>query len=200
MNKINKPSIVKRPKWHEVILPDFNTSIVLDIGCSTTKRNSSVNYYSLDIDKNFKPSICGDVCYLPLKNNSVNVVLLISTLEHIYDPKTAINEIHRVLQIGGKVYIQVPFIFFHHDKMDYFRFTKEGLCYMFKEFKEHKIELRYRGFFSTITSWLITTTFMFPDCIRKVFQFILWILINIFKIFDIGKERFYSEVFLECKK
>lgn len=149
---------VKRPVWADIKFPDFKNCIVLDIGCSTTKRELSNNYYSLDINKNFKPSILGDACYLPVRNDSIDVVLLISVLEHLREPCMAVNEAYRVLKKSGRVYVYVPFMFYRHDAMDYFRFTKEGLQYVLREFKDLKVEMKYCGFFSMITSWIIPIT------------------------------------------
>ena len=43
-----------------------------------------------------------------VKDQSQDVVLLISVLEHLRDPQVTLNEVHRVLAPGGRVLINVP--------------------------------------------------------------------------------------------
>ncbi len=45
---------------------------------------------------------------LPFPSESYDVVTIIDVLEHLPDPKAAMSEIHRVLKIGGLLYIKVP--------------------------------------------------------------------------------------------
>ncbi|RLI78136.1 hypothetical protein DRP04_10475 [Archaeoglobales archaeon] len=82
----------KRPKWADVELPDFGNLIVLDIGCGPMKRNCSKRYYSIDISQKFKPHIVGDAHALPIKDEVVDVVLLLSVLEHVKSPEKVLEE------------------------------------------------------------------------------------------------------------
>lgn len=191
---------VKRPKWADVKLPDFGDLVVLDIGCSSTKRGVSSNYYSLDINKNFKPTIIGDALHLPIKDSSVDVILAIGILEHLSEPQIAVDEMHRVLKEGGGLYVSVPFMGFRHDATDYYRFTEEGLLHVLRKFEILIVEREYRGFFSVITSWLIPVTYAFPMSVARVLQFGIWMLLRVFKVVDVGRDRFYSGIFVKCKK
>lgn len=191
---------IKRPKWAEFQLPDFGDLVVLDVGCSTTKREISYKYYSLDINKKFKPTIIGNALCLPIKDSSVDVVLAIGILEHLSEPQIAVGEMYRVLKEGGVLYVSVPFMGFHHDAMDYYRFTEEGLLHILRKFNIIEIKRLYSGFFSVIISWLIPVTYTFPTFVAGVLQFYIRILYSIFKVVDIGRNRFYSSIFVKCKK
>jgi hypothetical protein len=49
-------------------------------------------------------------------------------VEHVSDPFLAVNEMGRVLEAGGALYLQVPFIIgYHPEPDDYWRFSHAGL-------------------------------------------------------------------------
>ncbi len=45
---------------------------------------------------------------LPIQSNSVDTVFFGDVIEHIYSPKIAIQEIHRVLKTGGRLILSCP--------------------------------------------------------------------------------------------
>jgi len=65
---------------------------------------------------------------IPLKDNSVDVVLSTSALEHIENPHLFFQESFRVLRAGGSIAIQCPFVFPEHEiPYDFQRLTRFGL-------------------------------------------------------------------------
>ena len=62
----------------------------------------------------------------------------------MYNPQKAINEMHRILKEGGTCILSTRFMYpYHPDPKDYYRFTKDGLEYLFKEFS--KVEVIHHG-------------------------------------------------------
>ncbi|MBP9854110.1 MAG: methyltransferase domain-containing protein [Candidatus Omnitrophica bacterium] len=72
-----------------------------------------------------------DLCFsgeaLPLKNNSVDVFVMIDVLHHIKNPRKLLNEMNRCLKVNGKIIMIEPantwwgrFIYqnFHHEPFD----------------------------------------------------------------------------------
>jgi ubiquinone/menaquinone biosynthesis C-methylase UbiE len=54
--------------------------------------------------------ICGDVNYLPFRNESFDLVTSIAAFEHFLDVRTVIAESYRILRPGGIVYVRIhPF-------------------------------------------------------------------------------------------
>ena len=191
---------VKRPQWADVKLPNFGEMRVLDIGCGTAPRYVSSNYYSLDINKDFGPTIMGDAHNLPIKNDSVDVVLLLAVLEHAREPQRVLDETFNVLKEGGVMYVSVPFLYFRHDAMDYYRFTEGGIRHLLSKYTILEVERTFCGFLSLITSWLIPVSYAFPSPIARIFQSTIKALLNIFKVIDIGRNRFYSGISIKCEK
>jgi ubiquinone/menaquinone biosynthesis C-methylase UbiE len=77
--------------------------------------------------------ILSDVKFIPLKDNSVDVVLSTSTLEHMEFPDLFFNEAYRVLKPGGKLYVNVPFVYHEHEApYDFQRPTQWGLLKLYK--------------------------------------------------------------------
>jgi len=117
----------------------------------------TVKYVVLDEVPDYKPDIVGDVHNLPLLDNSVDAMICMHLLEHVEEPQKAMKEIHRVLKPGGYLYVDVPFIFYYHPMKgyykDYYRFTKDGLEYMARDFTTIEIQ-NVRGALSTVMNML----------------------------------------------
>ncbi|OGR07364.1 MAG: hypothetical protein A2511_05500 [Deltaproteobacteria bacterium RIFOXYD12_FULL_50_9] len=118
-------------------LPALEKCTILDIGSgnsnnsrylSGSNRVFRLDYPATNIRYAALPEIFGDACALPVKEAEIDVVFFFEVLEHVLDYKKALQEIHRVLKSGGKLYISVPFIYPVHDApYDFRRFTIHGL-------------------------------------------------------------------------
>lgn len=99
------------------------------------------DYFNLDINSKLNPKILGDIHNIPAEDCCFDACLCISVLEHCYNPQKAISEIYRVLKPGGKALFYIPFLAPYHGSgyKDYFRFTKDGIEYLFKDFKNLEI-------------------------------------------------------------
>ena len=117
---------------------------ILDIGCGakTYKEflDENTQYTSLDIDTTCNPDICIDVTNKKsisvLKRKKLigtfDAVLAIHVLEHVAEPKIAIDTIYSLLKKNGTCIIAVPYMYKYHPcPKDYYRYTKDGLksCY-----------------------------------------------------------------------
>jgi len=112
--------------------------IVLDLGAGECRYKfffEHSNYISLDFGKgdqtwNYtKLDIMGDITNPKfIKDNSVDLCLNTSTLEHLPEPFQFFDEIARILKPGGRLYLYVPFLIAEHQEpYDYFRYTRYGL-------------------------------------------------------------------------
>ena len=112
--------------------------VVLDIGCADGKPRQylpnnatyiGIDHYSTAIGwYDTRPDLFADAAALPLKDNSIDHVLLLDVLEHLPNPERCLDEIHRTLRPAGKLMIQVPFLYPIHDApLDFHRWTRHGL-------------------------------------------------------------------------
>lgn len=102
-----------------------------------------VQVSSMDIDPGRGPDIVGDVCAMSFPDNSWDVIVCLEVLEHVIEPWKAVEEMNRVLKPGGQLIMTTPFIYPVHDAThDYYRFTKHGLRYLLRGFREVRITER----------------------------------------------------------
>lgn len=140
--------------------------ILLDIGCGVKPyyrifKNHVTRYIGLDYKEsinveeletitstNRMPDIWGNAIFLPIKSNSVNTVFTSMVLEHINEPEFFIKEIFRILKPEGKLILTTVQSYpLHHDKYDFFRFTKHGIKYLFEKNNLQIISIKQNGRF-----------------------------------------------------
>jgi SAM-dependent methyltransferase len=149
--------------WIEIVK---NTKTGLVVGCSN--KHYGKNFLYTDIEKTGITDVINDGHCLPFKDNSFDTVMIIAVLEHVKEPQIVVNEIHRVLKKGGIVYSTTPFLQpYHPSPTDYWRFTKEGLKHLFRDFDIKDIGV-CAGPVSTL-GWLTTRFFrnMMPKKINS---------------------------------
>lgn len=75
-----------------------------------------------------KPDVFADASRLPIADASVDNVICLEVIEHLFDPGAALSEIDRVLKPGGRAWISIPFMYpIHNAPYDFQRFTEYGL-------------------------------------------------------------------------
>ena len=83
-------------------------------------------YVGLDMDLGPGVDLVGNVESLPLKDESVGTLVSVSTLEHVENPISAFDEMHRVIDKTGIIIVTSVFNFpIHAYPNDYWRFTPE---------------------------------------------------------------------------
>jgi len=71
------------------------------------KQLKNIRYTTTDLHSPLA-EIKADICNLPFKDNSFDVILCNHVLEHIPDHKKAMSELYRVLKKGGWGIVQIP--------------------------------------------------------------------------------------------
>jgi SAM-dependent methyltransferase len=90
-----------------------------------------------DIVYSKKVDVLCDAHDLPFSDESFDVVVIQAVLEHVIDPFKCVEEIHRVLKLGGIVYAETPFMQqVHLGRYDFMRFTHVGHRGLFRKFEE----------------------------------------------------------------
>lgn len=131
---------------------------VLDIGCGKKpyRQFFACEYVGVDSAASVKPDIVADAWNIPLKDESFDGIVLNQSLEHIAQTEKTVREIMRLLKPGGFAVVTVPHAMRTHSsplpanqapvhnfnpgdhrswRVDYYRFTKFGLMYVFRDFE-----------------------------------------------------------------
>ena len=130
-----------------------------------------------------------DARLIPLSDQSVDVVLSTSSLEHMEYPEEFIDESFRVLKKGGALFINVPFAYMEHEEpYDFQRPTRYGLARWFKRsgFKEYDINptsssLATSKHFYLYSIGTIDTLYgskIIAKVIRKIFYVVFGLMFN----------------------
>jgi SAM-dependent methyltransferase len=108
---------------------------------------------------------------LPYADASVDSIVCANVLEHVYEHRHLVGEMHRMLKDGGQLIGFVPFLIqYHPDPHDYFRYTKEALMLIFTAagFKDVRIKETGGGPFAAnfnnivLSVPLVVRVFLFP--------------------------------------
>ena len=143
--KINNFYLENRKDFRDQILNDINLDDeVLDIGKAMRDKHKKIvckNLETLDVnDFGDYPDIICDICSdVTSLENKYDKIICIAILEHVYDPFKAVANLKKLLKENGVIYGMVPYLYHYHAPQDlkfqdYFRFSKDALAYLFKDF------------------------------------------------------------------
>lgn len=161
-----------RPVWYSIIVnpyfivrrgllkkinnfanKDFSNKNILDVGCGIKPYEELFNassYTGIDINngghinRDKLPDKFYNGVEIPFPDNYFDVVICTEVLEHIAEPGKLLNEIRRVLKVGGEIYLSVPFVWNEHEvPFDFQRFSRYGLQRLFA--KSHLSIIKLEG-------------------------------------------------------
>ncbi|HEV7744161.1 MAG TPA: methyltransferase domain-containing protein [Pyrinomonadaceae bacterium] len=113
--------------------------VIIELGSGNRRLRADV--INVDLFPFPNVDVVTDITATPFPDDSVDVVVLDSVLEHVADPWTVVGEIHRVLKVGGSVVCITPFVFPYHGYPNhYWNFSKDGLEVLFKGFSSCRVE------------------------------------------------------------
>tara|TARA_B100001057_G_C22728639_1_gene902801 strand:- start:203 stop:877 length:675 start_codon:yes stop_codon:yes gene_type:complete len=119
---------------------------VLDIGMAMRDKHKNIKsklLETLDVnDFGDYPDIICDICSnIEGLEKKYDKIICLAILEHVYDPFKAVGNLKKMLKDDGIIYGYVPYLYYYHAPrdlkfQDYFRFSKDALAYLFKDFKD----------------------------------------------------------------
>lgn len=95
-------------------------------------KDTHPDFLNIDLGTYEHVNIVADLQKVPLMDESIELVVSNSVLEHIYDYELVIDEAYRILKKGGYFYLCVPNFCIRHHKYDYHRWTTPGLHKLFE--------------------------------------------------------------------
>ena len=165
ISKINETEIdlfyiKNKSDFRDKILNNINhDDFILDIGKGMREKFSKIrskNVETLDVNQyDDYPNIIFDLCDQLDKSlyEKYDKIICLAILEHVYNPFLAVDNLKKMLKKNGTIYGYVPYLNYYHAPndlkfQDYFRFSKDALTYLFKDFSNIKL-FPIRGRFST---------------------------------------------------
>ena len=137
-------------KFNSFLITIPTYSRFLDVGGPSQKFLQKIiniyntpDYYALNVStkrgaKDVRNFIQGSVCDIPIKEGFFDVVFSFNVFEHINEPWRAAEECVRVTKKGGLLIHNTTFSWRHHDPPDYYRYSHQGLAYLFE--RTNKVE------------------------------------------------------------
>ena len=152
---------------------------------SDTQKIKNKNYIKLDLEK--KNSI----------KKKFDNILIFNVLEHVYDTDNAFNELKKILNKNGKIFISTPFLYqYHKAPKDYNRYTLD----FFKEISnKHNLKIHYQNALGT--GPFLASYCMLHGLVKKIYPinsilvFISIILDCFLNIFSKNLKNIYSICF-----
>ena len=151
---IHKKYIANDLEFRDEIISEIKSDMhVLDIGKSMRGKYDEIlckNKKTLDINlfddyPDFQCDLSQDQTIINSElQNKFDAIICLAVLEHVYNPFTAMENIRLMLKKNGVLFGYVPFLYHYHapsnlEFQDYFRFTKDALSYLLKDFNEVKL-------------------------------------------------------------
>jgi len=177
---------VVRRKLLKLILSFVNiptNCLTLDIGCGTgsnLKALVSAGLYPIGLDQSIYvltlvkekidcPLLVGDLNKLPLKTNSVGLIIAMDIFEHLQEDVVGICESYRVLGEGGLLIVTVPAFKFLWGIQD--EVTGHRRRYSRKEIVKKLREAGFDILKSSYFNFFLFFPILFARCIIRLFGF-----------------------------
>ncbi len=110
---------------------------ILGAGMDDFARASDLELVETDVSLAPRTQVVCDCHDLPFPDGWFDAVVAQAVLEHVVDPYRCVDEIHRVLNASGYVYVETPFMQqVHGGKYDFTRFTYLGHRRLLRRFEE----------------------------------------------------------------
>jgi SAM-dependent methyltransferase len=136
---------------------------IIDLGGKKINKRGDfdINNYNLNVkyanlSEDSRPDFLCDISSVPVDDNSFDGAILSEVIEHLPEPKRALEEAFRILKPGGYAMICAPFNFhIHADPYDYGRYTGYWYETALKEIGFIEIKIEKQGlFFSVMANML----------------------------------------------
>lgn len=126
--------------YHKLVAPHTSEYIIADY--ADTRKSMFSREHGIFVE--------ADAMNLPFESATMDTVLLTQVLEHVIDPKKALEEAWRVLREDGVLILSVPFMYqAHAEPYDFWRFSEYGLRHLIAEEGFEIAEFHYQGYIGT---------------------------------------------------
>jgi len=138
------------------------------------------NYVAIDPQLTPLVNVAAVAEALPFPDGQFDLVICTQVLEYLPEPARAVGEIRRVLRTGGSALISAPSVFVRDCDQEYWRFLREGLRYLLRDFAAVEVIPEgnsVAGLFRTLNVFLIS--FARPKFLVPVLAWTLVPILNV---------------------
>lgn len=140
-------------RFGQLLREQADNAVVLDLG-GGDRRHPDPRVLNFEYMKFDRSDFFGDGLNLPIRTDSVDLILSQAVLEHVPDPRRAVSEMRRILRPGGVVYAEVAFMQpLHAVPFHFFNVTEHGAQLLFQEFDV--LEIGSAGGLVDTMTWLL---------------------------------------------
>jgi SAM-dependent methyltransferase len=136
-------------------------ALVLDAGAGISPYRhhfDHLRYESSDfgeVDKDYAQDltyVC-DLASVPVDDGRFDLVVLTQVLEHLAEPLTVLEEMHRIVRPGAQIWASCPLYYEEHEQpYDFYRYTQFALRRLFDEAGFADIEIAWlEGYLATVS-------------------------------------------------
>lgn len=154
--------------------------IIINLGSGPAILKNRPDIINIDIFAFNQVDMVADAFHLPIKDQSVDVIINTAMLEHISAPQNIINKIHRILKKEGEFFCYLPFIVPFHAVPDVFhRWTLKGEKHCFQHFKKSSVSIGAgptSGMLWVIQEWLAIVFSFGSRTLHDMFFMLLMVL------------------------
>lgn len=112
-------------------------SRIQGVGMDVLAEFPQIEVVESDVELGPRPAVLFDAHDIPFADGTFSCVIAQAVLEHVADPARCVAEMHRVLEPGGLVYVETPFMQqVHEGAYDFTRYTHLGHRRLLRDFAE----------------------------------------------------------------
>jgi SAM-dependent methyltransferase len=145
--------------------------ICVDIGAGNAPYRQAVSthftvtsYFAMDFRLSDAIDVVADATVLPVRNQSIDLVVCFESLQHIPRYYAMLDEVVRALRPDGYIILSIPFMFCECDVLDFRRWTTAGIVQELEErgFSVLRIARRGGALFAVINIVIWTIQHVIP--------------------------------------
>ena len=172
--------------------------IIINLGSGPSTLNNRRDIINIDIFAFNQVDMVADAFHMPIKDQSVDVVINTAMIEHVTEPQKIIDEIYRILKKDGDFFCYLPFIVpFHAAPDDFQRWTLEGVKHAFHSFEKSKVFIGIgptSGMLWVLQEWLSIMLSFGSKTLHDIIFMVLMVLSAPIKLLDLVLIHFpYAE-------
>jgi SAM-dependent methyltransferase len=162
--------------------------VIVNVGSGPGYFKNRKDIINVDIFAFEEIDLVSDATSLPIKNNSVDLVINVAMMEHLNTPEKVVHEMHRILKQDGTVFCYVPFMVpFHAAPNDFFRWTISGAKQLFADFGEVEVVVGAgptSGMLWVLQEWLSVLLSFGSRTLHDIIFMLLMIVTSPIKLLD----------------